>query len=244
MKALRAIYLRELGAYFHTPTAYVFLAIFLFAAGGFTFHIGRFFDTGQADLAPFFTFHPWLYLVFLPALAMRLWSDDIRSGSLEVLLTLPAPLWATVAGKYLAAWTVAAIAVACTAPMWITVNYLGAPDNGAIAAAYFGSLLMAGVYLAIGAAVSATTGNQVIAFVVSVFVAFLFTAAGLPLVVDTLSGFAPPALVEGAAFLSPLERFTSVQRGVVDARDLVYFASMILGPLGLTALVIDARRGG
>lgn len=244
MKALLAIYRRELAGYFHTPAAYVFLAIFLFAAGAFAFHIGRLFDTGRADLAPFFAFHPWLYLVFLPAVAMRLWSEELRAGSVELLLTLPAPLWASVLGKFLAAWTVAALALGLTFPLWATVNYLGKPDNGAIFVAYLGSLMMAGGYLAIGAAASALTGNQVIAFVIGVFIAFLFTVTGLPIVVDTLSGWAPAALVEAAAGLSVLERFESLQRGVVELRDLVFFATLIAVWLAACGLFVSAKRGG
>ncbi|MCG8440992.1 MAG: ABC transporter permease [Caulobacterales bacterium] len=244
MTALAAIYRRELGGYFETPTAYVFLAIFLFAAGGFAFHLGGFFEAERADLSTFFVFHPWLYLVFLSAVAMRLWSEEIGTGAVELLLSQPIPLWASVAGKFLAAWTVAGVALAFTFPIWITVNYLGAPDNGAIAASYLGSFLMAGGYVAVGAAISALSGNQVIVFVVTVFVSFLLTAAGLPLVVNTLSGVAPAVLVEGVAFLSPLERFESLQRGVIDLRDVTYFLSLIAAALAINALIIDRRRGG
>ncbi len=243
MNALFAVYRREVSGYFQTPAAYVFLAIFLFAAGAFTFHVGRFFDTGSVDLAPFFAFHPWLYLVFLPALAMRLWSEEIRSGSFEVALTLPIPIWASVLGKFLAAWTVAAAALALTAPIWVTVNQLGAPDNAAIAVAYLGSLLMAGGYLAIGEAASALTGNQVIAFVIGVFAAFLFTVTGLPIVVESLNGWAPTSLVEGVAGLSALARFDSLQRGVVEARDIIYFLSLIAAWLAVAGLCVAARRG-
>lgn len=244
MNGLTSVFRRELAGYFHTPTAYVFLAIFLFATGAFGFHIGRFFDTGVADLAPFFVFHPWLMMIFLPAVAMRLWSEEIRSGSLELLLTLPAPLWASVLGKFLAAWCVAGVGLLLTLPLWITVNVLGDPDNGATFVAYLGSFLMAGGYLAIGGAASAMTGNQVIAFVTGVFIAFMFTAAGMPIVVETVSGFAPAAVVEAIAGFSPLERFESLRRGVVELRDLVYFTSLITAWLGVTWLLITHRRGG
>jgi len=244
MNGLISVCRRELAGYFHTPTAYVFLAIFLFATGAFGFHIGRFFDTGAADLSPFFVFHPWLMMIFLPAVAMRLWSEEIRSGSLELLLTLPAPLWAAVLGKFLAAWTVAGVGLLLTLPLWVSVNVLGAPDNGATFVAYLGSFLMAGGYLAIGGAASAMTGNQVIAFVAGVFIAFMFTAAGMPIVVETVSGFAPAAMVEAIAGFSPLERFESLRRGVVELRDLIYFASLITAWLGVTWLLIARRRGG
>jgi ABC-2 type transport system permease protein len=188
LNALRAVYLRELSAYFLTPLAYVFIAIFLIALGAFTFEIGRFFETNQADLTPFFVFHPWLYLVFLPAVAMRLWADEARGGTLELLLTLPAPAWSLVLGKFLAAWTVAGAALLLTTPMWMSVSWLGHPDHAAIALAYAMSFLMAGGYLAVACAFSAVAGNQVVAFVLSVAVGFLFTAAGLPLIA---SAFGP-----------------------------------------------------
>jgi ABC-2 type transport system permease protein len=244
LKAIRAIYVRELLGYFQTPTAYVFIAIFLFASGAFGFYIGRFFDLGSADLGAFFTFHPWLLLIFMPAVAMRLWSEEIRGGSLELLLTLPAPVWSSVLAKFLAAWTVAAAALLMTTPVWITVALLGRPDNAAILTAYVGSLMMAGGYIAVGGATSAMTGNQVIAFILGVFIAFLLTAAGLPIVVETISGFANAAAVEAIAGLSPLERYESVRRGVVELRDIVYFASLIGAWLTVTAVLVAQKRGG
>src|SRR6201989_1725287 len=195
MNAVKAIFKREFAAYFATPLAYVFIVIFLLAMGAFTFYVGRFYDSGIADLSIFFAYHPWLYLFLVPAIAMRLWAEERRTGTMELLLTLPIPLWATVTGKYLAAWAFIAVALALTFPIWITVNYLGNPDNGVILASYIGSFLMAGAYLALAAAISAATSNQVIAFVVSVAVCFLFTIAGSPLVVDFVSAWAPTTLV-------------------------------------------------
>jgi ABC-2 type transport system permease protein len=244
MRALAAVYRRELMSYFQTPTAYVFIAIFLFASGAFGFHIGRFFDLGAADLSAFFAFHPWLLLIFMPAVAMRLWAEEIRGGSLELLLTLPVPLWSAVLGKFFAAWSVAAAALALTTPLWLTVALLGEPDNASILVAYLGSLMMAGGYLAVGGATSAMTGNQVIAFILGVFFAFLLTAAGLPIVVETVSGVANAAAVEAIAGLSPLERFESVRRGVVELRDVVYFLSLIAAWLGVTGVLVAHRRGG
>lgn len=244
MIGLAAVFRRELGGYFHTPTAYVFLAIYVFASGAFGFHIARFFDAQSADLAPFFVFQPWLMMIFLPAIAMRLWAEEMRSGALELLLTLPVPLWASVVGKFLAAWAVAGAGLALTWPLWITINALGDPDNGATFVAYVGAFLMAGGYVAIGTAASAMTANQVIAFVVGVFIAFLFTVAGLPIVVETVSGFLPASAVEAVAGLSPLERFDSARRGVIQARDLVYFLSLMAFWLGATWLLVAHRRGG
>ena len=238
--AVRAIYVRELSAYFLTPLAYVFMAIFLIALGAFTFEIGRFFETNQADLSPFFLFHPWLYLVFLPAISMRLWADEARGGTLELLMTLPAPAWALVVGKFLAAWTVAGAALALTAPMWISVNWLGAPDNAAIALGYLMSFLMAGAYLSIACALSAAAGNQVVAFVMSVAVGFLFTAAGLPVVGGALG----PGLADMLAAFSLLSHFEAAQRGVLEARSLVFYLGFIGLWLTLNTVWVSARKGG
>ncbi len=191
MNALGAVFAREFKSYFATPLAFVFIVIFLFAMGAFTFYLGHFYDNGIADLTVFFGYHPWLYLFLVPALAMRLWAEERRSGSMELLLTLPVPLWATVVGKFLAAWAFAGLALVLTFPIWITVNYLGHPDNGVILASYIGSFLMAGAYLSIGACISACTNNQVIAFIVSVVVCFLFTISGAPLVLDAFRSWAP-----------------------------------------------------
>ena len=238
--ALRATYLRELSAYFLTPLAYVFMAIFLIALGAFTFEIGRFFDTNQADLSPFFLFHPWLYLVFLPAIAMRLWADEARGGTLELLMSLPAPAWSLVAGKFLAAWTVAGAGLAMTLPMWISVNWLGAPDNAAIALGYLMSFLMAGGYLAVACAMSAAAGNQVVAFVLSVAVGFLFTAAGLPVVGSALG----PAMADMLASFSLLSHFEAAQRGVLELRSLIFYVGFIGLWLSLNAIWVSARKGG
>lgn len=238
--ALRAVYIRELAAYFLTPLAYVFMAIFLIALGSFTFEIGRFFDTNQADLAPFFLFHPWLYLVFLPAIAMRLWADEARGGTLELLLTLPAPTWSLVLGKFLAAWTVAGAALLLTTPMWMSVNWLGKPDNAAIFLTYVISFLMAGGYLAIACAMSAAAGNQVVAFVLSVAVGFIFTAAGLPVVASAFG----PGLAEAMASFSLLTHFEAAQRGVLEMRALVFYIGFIAVWLALNAIWVSARKGG
>jgi ABC-2 type transport system permease protein len=201
------LFRRELASYFATPLALVFIVIFLVLAGAFAFYLGGFYERGQADLAPFFNFHPWLYLFLIPALSMRLWAEERKSGSIELLMTLPVTAWQAVLGKFLAAWCVAALALALTFPIWITVNYLGDPDNGAILAAYVGSLLMAGGFLAIGSCLSAATRNQVIAFILTAVVCFAFLLAGFPLVQSLVTGWAPQALVDAVpdAFLGDLE---------------------------------------
>ena len=243
MNAAWAVCRRELTSYFATPVAYVFIVMFLVLASTFTFYLGNFYERGQADLSPFFTFHPWLYLFLVPALSMRLWAEERKSGSIELLVTLPLELWEAVLGKFLAAWAFTLLALALTFPIWVTVNYLGAPDNGAIFAAYIGSGLMAGGFLAVGSCISATTKNQVIAFILSVVACFLLLLAGFPLVLDVFSGWAPQALVDGIASLSFLTHFQNISRGVIDFRDLVYFALLIAACLYANTIVLAIKRG-
>lgn len=244
LASMTAIYRRELLSYLTTPTAYVFVAVFLFAIGLFTFQVGGFFEARRADLTAFFAFHPWIFMVFLPAVAMRLWAEETRSGALELLLTLPSPTWALVLGKFLAAWTVAAVALLLTTPLWITVNILGSPDNAAIFTAYLASLLMAGAYLAIGSAMSALTPAQIVAFVLAVLVSFLMTALGLPLVLDFFGDAIGGGAAETLARFSIMHHYDAAQRGVVEFRSVFYFATLIALCLGFTALAVDARRGG
>jgi ABC-2 type transport system permease protein len=244
MSAMGAVFRREFGAYFATPIAFVFLIIFLFSIGIFTFYIGNFYGNGAADLSVFFGFQPWLYLFLIPALAMRLWAEEKRSGSIELLLTLPLPVWATVLGKFLAAWVFAGLALALTFPIWITVNYLGHPDNGVIVASYLGSFLMAGAYLSIGAAISSATSNQVIAFVITLVVCFLFTVAGASAVMDAFQGWAPPALVDVVSSFSFLTHFTAITAGVIDLRDAIFFCSVIGLFLYANVLIIDMTKSG
>lgn len=243
MRELGAVFKREFMGYFATPLAYVFIVIFLFATGAFTFYIGNLYETGRADLTPFFGFHPWLYLFFIPAIAMRLWAEEQKSGTIEILMTLPIPLWAMVIGKYLAAWAFAGLALALTFPIWITVNYLGNPDNGVIFAGYVGSFFMAGAYLAIGACLSATTRNQVIAFVLSVTVCFLFTVSGLPLVLEFVQAVSPSTvMVQAIASFSFMTHFEAIMDGVIDLRDMVFFLSLIGVALAINILLIDHKR--
>lgn len=244
LASLAAVYRREVLSYLTTPTAYVFVAVFLFAIGLFTFQIGGFFEARRADLTAFFAFHPWIFMVFLPAVAMRLWAEESRSGAIELLMTLPAPTWSLVLGKFLAAWTIAGAALLLTIPLWATVNALGSPDNAAIFTAYLASFLMAGAYIAIGSAMSALTQAQIVAFVLAVLVSFLLTALGLPMVLDFFSDFVPGSVAEAIARFSILHHFDAAQRGVVEFRSVFYFASLIALCLGFTALAVDARRGG
>jgi ABC-2 type transport system permease protein len=239
---ISAIFRRELRSYFATPLAYVFIVIFLLLAGALTFYLGAFFERGQADLQPFFSFHPWLYLFLIPAVAMRLWSEERKSGTIELLLTLPVTMWQAVIGKFLAAWAFIGIALALTFPIWITVNALGEPDNGTILASYIGSLLMAGAFLAIGACLSAATRSQVIAFILTVVVCFLMMLAGFPLVLDVFRALFPQVVVDAVAQLSFLTHFSAIAKGVIDLRDLLFFLFTIGFWLYATAVVIDLKK--
>ena len=238
------IFRREFFGYFSTPVAYVFLVIFLAALGALTFFVGHFFDQGQATLDGFFQFHPWLYLFLVPAISMRLWAEERRSGSIELLLSLPVTSLSAVLGKYFAAWAVAGIGLMLTTPIWASVNYLGRADNGVIAAGYLGSFLMAGSYLAIGTFVSAMTRNQVVAFIIAATVSFLFTASGLGVVLEFFSGWAPRSLLDAVAHFSFLEHFRDLARGVVDLRDVVFFASTIVFFLFANVVTVEYKKNG
>lgn len=242
LEAVRTILRRELRSYFLTPVAYVFIAIFLILASAFTFYLGGFYERGQADLNAFFSFHPWLFLFLIPALSMRLWAEERKTGSIELLMTLPLDVWQSVLGKFLAAWIFTVIAIALTFPIWITVNYLGAPDNGAIFAAYLGSGMMAGGFLAVGSLISATTKNQIIAFIFSIVVCLGLLLAGFPIVLDAFSAVAPQALVDAVASLSFLTHFQNISRGVIDVTDLVYFLLLISACLYANTLVLELKK--
>jgi ABC-2 type transport system permease protein len=242
MRNVGIIMRRELASYFATPLAYVFIVIFLVLASWFTFYLGGFYEHGQADLDPFFAFHPWLYLFLIPAISMKLWAEERKSGSIELLMTLPVSLRDAVLGKFLAAWIFTALALGLTFPLWITVNYLGHPDNGAIVAAYLGSLMLAGGFLAIGSWTSALTRNQVVAFILGVVVSFVFLLAGFPGVLDVFRSWAPQALTDAIASLSLLTHYESIMKGVIDVRDLLYFAMLISLFLVATGITLELRK--
>jgi len=242
MNNIMVIFKREFVAYFTTPIAYVFLVIFVFLSGIFAFYLGDFFDRGQADLASFFAFHPWLYLFLIPALAMRLWAEERREATIELLFTLPITMGQAVVGKFLAAWAFTGIALALTFTMWATVNYLGSPDNGIILAGYIGSLLMAGAFLSIGSCMSALTRNQVIAFIMSAVIGLAFVLSGFPLVLDFFSNWAPEILVQAIGSFSFLSHFDAISKGVIDLRDVVYFASLIAFWLFANVVLIELKK--
>lgn len=242
MQNLNVIFKRELNSYFTTPIAYIFIMIFLFLSGIFTFYLGSFFERGQADLQPFFTFHPWLYLFLIPALTMRLWAEERKGGTIEMLLTLPITISDAVLGKFFAAWAFTAIALALTFPMWITVNYLGSPDNMVILLSYLGSLLMAGAFLSIGMCISAVTKNQVIAFIISLVVCLAFVLSGFPIVLDFFRAWTPQLIVETISSFSFLTHFDSFNKGLLDVRNIIYFVSLMAFWLFATAILIEMKK--
>ena len=244
MRAIRTIVKRELASYFNSPVAYVFLVIFLLMTGFFTFTAGNFFERGEASLAAFFGWHPWVYLMLVPAVGMRVWAEERRSGTMELLLTMPVAPWQAIIAKFLASWLFLALALALTFPAIVTVNVLGDPDNGVIAAGYLGSFLLAGAYLAVSCMTSAMTRNQVVAFILAVVVCLFLVLAGFNPVTDLMVRWASPSLVDTVAAFSVITHFDGFQRGVIDAKDLVYFLSVIGFALFATGVVIRGHRSG
>ena len=242
MGSIGIIFKRELMGYFATPLAYIFIVIFLIANGIFTFELGGFFLRGQADLLPFFGFHPWLYLFMVPAIAMSLWADERKTGTIELLMTLPIKLSDAVIGKFLAAWVLTGIALALTFPVWITVNYLGDLDNGVIFAAYIGSWLMAGGFLSIGSCMSACTKNSVIAFILTVSICFIFVIMGSPILLNAFPDWLPQFLVDAFSAMGFLTHFDSISKGVLDIRDMLFFTVFIGAWLTASAIVIEIKK--
>ena len=242
MKVLFNIVKRELASYFSTPLAYVFIVIFLMLIGSFTFYLGNFFVRGQADLNSFFAFHPWVYILLIPAVTMRLWAEERKSGTIELLMTLPLTTAQSVIGKFFAAWIFICIALILTFPIWITVNYLGQPDNGVIFAGYIGSLFMSGAYLSIGSCISAITKNQVIDFVISATVCFIFTMSGLDIVLNFFKIWAPEFLVNTISSMSFLTHFESITKGVIEVRDFLFYLSVIFFWLFLNVIVVEFKK--
>jgi ABC-2 type transport system permease protein len=235
---------RELRGYFSAPVAFVFIVIFLLLSGFFTFAVAGFFERGEANLVCFFAWHPWLYLFLVPAVGMGMWAEERRIGTIELLLTMPIDPWEAIIGKFLAAWAVVGAALVLTFPIIVTVNYLGHPDNGVILGGYIGSLLMAGAYLSITGMISATTRSQVVAFIVSVVILLFFILAGFPPVTEMLVNWAKPWLVDGIAGFSVMTHFESIQKGVLDSRDVIYFLTVIGFSLFTTSVILRAHRAG
>lgn len=236
------IFRREFSSFFATPVAYVFIAIFLMLSGVFAFYVGNFYERGQADLLPFFNFHPWLYLFLVPAMAMRTWSEERKSGSIELLMTLPISTMEAMLGKFLAAWTVLGLSLCLTFPLWITVNYLGDPDNGIILAAYIGSWLMAGAFLSIGICMSALTKSQVVAFILAVVICFLFVLSGSGIVLEAFKGWFPPILLDTLASFSFLSHFENMAKGVIALNNVGYFLIVMGIWLYAGLLIIEQKK--
>lgn len=240
---IKTIAKRELAAYFSSPLAYVFIVIFLLLCGFFTFMIGGFFERGQAALSQsFFEWHPWFYLFLVPAVGMRLWAEERRVGTLELLLTMPVTAWQAIVGKFLASWLFLGLALLLTFPVVITVNYLGNPDNGVIFSGYVGSWLMAGAYLAISCITSAMTRTQVVSFIISVVVCFFLILCGFSPVVRFLEGWASPSLVDFVTSFSVITHFDDFQKGVLDSRDVLFFLSVIGFSLFTTSVILREHR--
>ena len=245
LSAIKTIAKRELASYFTSPVAYVFIVIFLVLSGSFTFLLGGFFERGEASLVrPFFDWHPWLYLFLVPAAGMRVWSEERRLGTLELLLTMPVTPWQAIVGKFLASWLFLIIALALTFPTVLTVSYLGNPDLGTIFTGYIGSALLAGAYLAVTCMTSAMTRNQVISFILSVVICFFFIAVGWTPVTEFLAKWLPERMVDLVATFSVLPHFAGFQRGVLDSRDLVFFLSIVGFALFCTGVIIRNIRSG
>lgn len=238
----RAVCRREFNSYFSTPLAYVFIIIFLLLSGFFTFEFGGFFRRGQADLDAFFNFHPWLYLILVPALSMRLWAEERHSGSIELLMTLPLQTSQAVIGKFLATWLFTGIALLLTLPLWLTVNYLGNPDNGIILAAYIGSWLMSAAFIGIGGCMSALTRNQVVAFILAISVTFLFVLIGMPVVLGYVHHLLPTFGVDALAGLSLVSHFQAISRGVLDVRDVIFFVAFTALWLCASGIIVNAKK--
>lgn len=233
---------REFAAYFGTPLAYVFVVIFVALTGAFAFYIGNFFERGQADLFSFFSYHPWLYLMLVPAIAMRLWAEERKTGTIELLMTLPITPTEAIVGKFVAAWAFIGVALFLTFPMWVTVNLLGEPDNGVILTSYLGSFLMAGAFLAIGSCISAVTKNQVIAFVVAAAICFVFVMSGMELVLNAFRAWAPDLIVTAISSLSFLTHFDEIAKGVISLPAVIFYLSMIVFWLFANAVVVELKK--
>jgi ABC-2 type transport system permease protein len=242
MRAFRAIVKREFTAYFATPIAYVFVVIFAALSGLLTFQLGNFYERGMADLMPFFQYMPWLFLVLVPAISMRLWAEERRSGSIELLMTLPVTITEAVTGKWLAGWLFIGVALISTFTLWATVNWLGNPDNGVIAVSYLGAWAMAGTFLAMGAALSALTRNQVIAFILAALGIFIFMTAGTPVVLDAVRAVLPAPVAAAIASLSALTHFGAVTRGVLGLPDVLYWVSMTVFWLFVNAVIVNLKK--
>jgi len=241
MNGFIAVFKREFKSYFTTPLAYVFLVVFLFFSGYLTFKQG-FYEARQADMRAFFINMPLLFVFLVPATAMRLWAEERKEGTIELLFTLPITITQAVLGKFFAAWVFLGLALVLTFPMIITVCYLGDPDIGLILTGYLGSWLMAGGFLAVGCFFSAVSKNQVISFVLSVVACAVLVFAGMPTTLNYVSTFAPAGMVNTIEQFSFMTHFETLQKGIIQLKDLAYFVLLIIGWLTACRIILDERR--
>ena len=241
MRQIAPIFKREFLGYFRSPVAYVFLIVFLLASVGLAFFAGGFFKAGLATLDSYFYFHPWLFLFLVPAAGMRLWSEEKRAGTVELLFTLPITTFDAVIAKFLAAWAFLAIAILLSFPMTLTLAYLGNPDWGVVVSGYAGSILMAAGYLGVTSLMSALTKNQVISFVLSVFICFLIVLLGTSMFSGVMTGFLnfPVALADAVANFSFLTHFDAFTKGIIDPKDVIFFLSLTGLTLFLNVVVLE-----
>lgn len=242
MTNLRALFKREFFGYFRSPVAYVFTVIFLVASVGSTFFLGNLYESNQSSLEPFFTFLPWLFLVLIPAIGMRLWAEERHSGTIELLFTLPIKMSEAVLAKFLAGWIFVCIGVSLTFPLALTVAYLGDPDWGVIVASYLGSYLMAGAFLAISCMASSLTKNQVIAFILGVLISFILILLGWGVFTDVLSSLLPMTVVDLISSVGVMPHFFTMTRGMVDSRDVLYFLMVTGVSLSLNVIFLNSKK--
>lgn len=242
MSASLTIFKREFASFFSTPVAYIFILIFLVMSAVFAFLFGGLYEKGQADLLSFFNFHPWLYLFLVPAIAMRTWSEERKSGSIELLMTLPVTTMQIMLGKFFAAWAILGLCLILTFPLWLTVAYLGHPDNGIILAAYIGSWLMSGAFLAVGICMSATTRNQVIAFILAIVICFIFVLIGSPVMLDMFQSWAPNFVIDIIADLSFLTHFQNIAKGVITLNDIMFYCLSISVWLYAGYVIVEQKK--
>ena len=240
---VKTVFGREFKSYFDSPVAYVFLVAFLVLVGFLTFGVAMFYERRQADLTPFFFWHPWVYLLLVPAATMGLWAEERRNGTIELLLTLPVTLWEALIGKFLAAWAFIGIALALTFPIVCTAAWLGSPDFGAVFCGYLGSFLLAGAATAIGVFASSLSRSQVIGFVIALAITFLMLIIGFDPVVNAVANWGVPSgIVNAVANCSLLQHFESMRRGVVDFADIGYYIGVIVFMLAAAQVVTDSRK--
>ncbi len=238
------IFRRELKAYFESPVAYVFMIVFLLLTGFLTFAVSDFYGRRVADLEPFFFWMPWVFLLLVPAATMGLWAEERRSGTIELLLTMPLTLTQALIGKFLAAWLFIALCVLLTViPMTGTIIYLGSPDGGTVFCGYLGAVLLAGAYVAVGVLTSAITRNQVISFVLALSGCFVLLLAGWEPITGFFSRWAPAVVVNAVASLSFMPYFDAIKRGVVDLGDIAYYVSVTVFMLTAAHIALDSRKG-